>query len=133
MSGLGKFDFGDLKKIQQDLLRIEADFPAFLESSIREIAERLLAKTIARTPVDTGDLRRGWTIGQITRTPAGFEVEIINPVEYSLYVEYGHRTADHSGWVDGRFMLTISIQELERELPAVLERKLQQYINRHMR
>lgn len=29
------------------------------------------------------------------------------------------------GWVKGKFMLTISEQELEREAPKIIERKLQ--------
>ncbi|CAI6087177.1 HK97 gp10 family phage protein [Cohnella sp. JJ-181] len=133
MARLGDFDFGDMRALQLSLKEIERGFPGFLVECIRELAGHLLAKTIARTPVDTGLLRRSWQIGEIKWTPTGIEVEIINPVEYAMYVEYGHRTRNHAGWVDGRFMLTISIQELERELPAFLERKLQQYINRHMR
>lgn len=133
MASLGDFDFSDMQKLQRSLKEIELGFPGFLEECIRELAGRLMAKTIARTPVDTGLLRRSWQIGEIKRTPAGFEVEIINPVEYAMYVEHGHRTRNRAGWVDGRFMLTISIQELENELPTFLERKLQQYIDRHMR
>jgi hypothetical protein len=28
------------------------------------------------------------------------------------------------GWVKGRFMLTISVQELEHQMPSLLEKKL---------
>lgn len=133
MASLGDFNFSDLLDLQRNLVELEAGFPGFLRECIQELAARLLAKTVARTPVDTGLLRRSWQIGEISWTPNGIEVEIINPVEYAMYREFGHRTRNHAGWVDGSFMLTISIQELERELPAFLERKLQQYINRHMR
>jgi len=133
MAGLGNFNFSDIKKLSRDLKRMQIDFPAFLEECIRELAARLLAKVIARTPVDSGELRRSWTIGQIERTATGYEVEIINPVEYSLYVEYGHRTRDHKGWVNGQFMLSISEDEINRELPAFMNGKLQQFIDRHMR
>jgi hypothetical protein len=47
-------------------------------------------------------------------------------------VEYGHRTMDHKSWVNGRFMLTISIEELERELPGIIERKFEQFIKHHL-
>ena len=60
---------------------------------------------------------------------------IINPTEYASYVEYGHRQTPgryvpalgkslKANWVKGRFMLTISIQEVEKALPGVLERNL---------
>lgn len=159
MAKIGEFNFDDFKEIGKNLAAMEKAYPAFVLECVRELAGRLLAKTVARTPVGEysphvkfttkegevvefmtkttrkgGTLRRGWTIGPIQRTPdGGYLVEIINPVEYSLYVEHGHRTADHKGWVEGRFMLTISLKELEQEMPAFLNRKLQEFINRHMR
>lgn len=132
MNRMGNFEFGELKEFQKKLERMGQNFDAFVEECIRELAARLLAKTIARTPVDTGDLRRGWTIGAIQRVGDNFLVEIINPVEYAMYAEFGHRTRNHTGWVEGRFMLTISEAELEREMPAILNRKLQQFMNRFL-
>mgnify|MGYP000048087142 FL=1 len=59
-------------------------------------------------------------------------VEIINPVEYASYVEFGHRTVS-GGWVEGRYMLTISEEKLKRIAPSVLEkmvlRKLKEVCN----
>lgn len=40
------------------------------------------------------------------------------------YIEFGHRTSNHQGWVNGRFMMTISAAELEQQAPAILQRKL---------
>jgi len=42
-------------------------------------------------------------------------------------VEFGHRTINRVGWVDGRFMLTISEQELEADAPRILENKLKNF------
>lgn len=128
----GEFEFDDLKKFAKNLEQLEKEWPKFLESCVKELAGRLLAKVVLRTPVDTGKLRRGWTIGQIRRTADGYEIDVINPVEYSLYVEYGHRTRDHTGWVEGRFMLTISEQELQRELPAILKRKQEAFLKKYL-
>lgn len=119
---MGKFDFTDLKKLHKSMVQMQKEFPAFMEECIRELAGRLLAKTIARTPVGVykdrlgGDLRRGWQLGDVVRLPGGgVHVEIVNNVEYALYVEYGHVTRLRTGWVNGRFMLTLSEQELERK------------------
>lgn len=128
----GDFEFDGLRDMRQRLERMGASYPRFVEDCIKELAGRLLAKTVARTPVDTGHLRRSWQIGDIHITGTGAEVEVINTADYAMYVEYGHRTRSHTGWVEGRFMLTISIEELERELPAILDRKLEQFIKRHM-
>ncbi|WP_342480049.1 HK97 gp10 family phage protein [Paenibacillus sp. FSL L8-0340] len=133
MSGLGKFDFSDFKKLQKNLQRMQKEFPAFMEDCIRELAGRLLAKTVERTPVRTNWLREHWQLGEIVRLPGGgVHVEIVNNVEYALYVEYGHVTRLRTGWVNGKFMLTLSEQELERELPGIMERKLKKYMEKHL-
>lgn len=87
-----------------------------------------------------GTLRRGWTgekrssaqnyADSLVVRHAGntYVIEIVNPVEYASYVEHGHRTANHKGWVKGRFMMAISEQELERIAPKVLENKIIKYL-----
>ena len=57
-----------------------------------------------------------------------YVVEIVNPVEYASYVEYGHRTRNHKGWVKGKFMMTISEKELKDIAPQILERKIKKYM-----
>lgn len=133
MSGLGEFEFDDMIQLQKQLQKMEDDWDSFLIACIKELAARLYAKVVMRTPVDTGELRRGWRIGEVQIRGKLIQVEIINPVEHALYVEYGHRTRDHKGWVEGKYMLTISEKELKDELPAFLERKLAAYIDLHMR
>lgn len=125
-------DFSQLYKLRDGLGAMQKDVAAFIVDCIRELANRLLAKTVPRTPVDMGELRRGWTIGEVVVTSVGAEIEVFNPVYYSPYIEYGHRTPNHKGWVEGQFMMTISIEELERELPAILERKMSRFIAKYL-
>lgn len=119
----------------------------YIEGAIKEIAARLLAKVIKRTPVGVyndgrvgGTLRRGWT-GEKNQNASKYAqslnvmkrgdtyiIDIINPVEYASYVEYGHRTRNHKGWVKGRFMLTISAQEIEQITPQILEKRLEKLL-----
>jgi len=139
----GEFDFDEIRRFARNLKELEKALPGFIEECVREVALRLLAKVVPRTPVDTGELRRGWTIGQVQRINGGWQVEVINPVEYALYVEYGHRGVYvpalgvtlhvDTHWTEGKFMLTISEQELERELPAILAKKQDQFLKRFLR
>lgn len=143
----GSVDVRDLKdfrrKLEEKLGDNQVDL--FIESCAKELAARLLAKVIKRTPVGQypsgsgkkgGTLRRGWT-GEKSQSASSYAnnlkvnhfggayvIEIINPVEYASYVEFGHRTRGGEGWVEGKFMLTISEQEIERDAPKVLENKL---------
>ena len=100
----------------------------------------LLAKVIKRTPSDSGTLRRGWTGGKSQNASAyanslniikmgnKYRIDITNPIEYASYVEYGHRTRDHKGWVNGHHMLTISEQELNSMTDAILQKKLNKFM-----
>lgn len=45
-------------------------------------------------------------------TSTGAEIEVFNPVYYSSYVEHDHYTPGDQGWVEDKFMMTISVQEL---------------------
>lgn len=112
----------------------------FLESCCKELAARLLAKVIKRTPSDSGTLRRGWTGGRSQNASAyanslniikmgnKYRIDITNPIEYASYVEYGHRTSNHQGWVNGHFMMTISEQELNSISDAILQKKLNKFM-----
>ena len=101
-----------------------------------------------------GTLRRGWTAKTHEEAAGGsgsadakayaesltvnhvgdmVVIEIINPVEYASYVEYGHRTRNHTGWVPGRFMMTISVQEIQNIAPDVLENKVRRFLGGYMR
>ena len=146
MTRWGNCDFRQMKNLQRKMDIFQSvDLELFCNECARELTARLLTKVIKRTPVgqypsDTGKvggtLRRGWTGGKsmsvksyaqslpITKIGNTYQIEVINPVEYSSYVEFGHRTANHKGWVNGRFMLTISEQEIQQAAPAIIEKKL---------
>ena len=151
MSKNGKVTIDDLTKfrdvLEQNLNEQQID--EFIQMCSKELAARLLAKVIKRTPVGQyskssgkkgGTLRRGWTNGKaqaahqyaqnlkVHSYGGVYVIEIINPVEYAEYVEFGHRTRNHEGWVEGQFFLTISEQEIEKDAPRVLTNKLNKFL-----
>ena len=148
MGRFGSMNIRELKEFQEKLNKLQNP-DVFVELCAKELAARLLTKVIKRTPVGQyskgsgktgGTLRRGWT-GQKRASAQNYAeslpvhhfgdtyvIEIINPVEYASYVEYGHRTANHKGWVKGQFMMTLSEQELETIAPKVLEAKIMKYL-----
>ena len=180
MAKWGNCDFKQLEKLAQKLEEMEKfDVQDFCQEVSRELAARLLAKVIKRTPVGEGTfeiinkngvqkkytiknggiLRRGWTANteaeaesgkvpnakeytdslKIFRMGNNYIIIIKNPVEYSSYVEYGHRQEPgrfvpaigrrlKTAWVPGKFMLTISEKELESQLPKLIETKLTKFM-----
>ena len=146
-----RLDYDELRKLKEQIMLFgdPTQMDKFFQSCAKELAARLLAKVIKRTPVGQydegsgktgGTLRRGWTAGQQSNATAyansltvnkvgnDYVIEIINPVEYASYVEFGHRTRNHKGWVEGHFMLTISEDEIRKSAPRILEKKLKDYL-----
>ena len=79
---------------------------------LNNISQKLVAKVKLKTPVDSGVLRRSWRVkkdGQLARI-------VYNNVHYAPYIEYGHRTRGGKSFIDGRYMLTKSVEEIESEL-----------------
>lgn len=139
MKRWGSIDAGELAALQKRLSVLsEQQMKLFYVAAAKELAARLLRKVKKRTPVGQypsgsgrtgGTLRRGWTVDTDVKVIGDtYEITVFNPVEYAPYVEFGHRTANHKGWVQGRFMLTRSEVELDAQAPGILERKLTKMI-----
>ena len=109
-----KFDKKGLEKLQKQLEELEKGKARdkFFEDCAKEMAARLLALVIPKTPVGVypddpsrkgGALRRGWTGGkkmdaevfakslEIEKSGKTYTITVENNVEYAPYVEYGHR------------------------------------------
>ena len=146
-----RLDYDELVKLKEQIEKMAdpTQMDQFMRSCAKELAARLLAKVIKRTPVGKypketgkkgGTLRRGWTGEQrssatayanslqVNKVGTDYVIEIINPVHYASYVEFGHRTRNHKGWVEGKFMLTISEDEIRNSAPKILEKKLNNYL-----
>lgn len=178
MGNGGNFDFKEMEKLQKQIEQLERDRDRFCRECAKELAARLLAKVVKRTPVGKapklngsktvkikgingkgrtflsksgvilqkywsgykgGTLRRGWTSGEIQKVGDTYQIEVINPTKYASYVEYGHRQQPgryvpalgislKKAWVPGKFMLAISEQQLRSQAPAILEKKLYDYL-----
>lgn len=157
----GKVDYSELESLYEKFEKLDdLQIFEFYEAAAKELAARLLSLVIPRTPVGDysgledgynkkqgGTLRRGWTGGKdttaqsyaqsldVNKVGKTYLIEIINPVDYAMYVEFGHRQQPgryvpalgaklKAGWVEGRFMLTISEDELRQATPKILEKKI---------
>ena len=194
MAKWGNCDFRQLKNLQKNMQKMveQGDTIKFCEECARELAARLLAMVIKRTPVGDnqyedvldnsgnkvvykkgkdkgktkqqvvrqgGTLRRGWTSQTEEEAETGssknakewanslnvnkvgdvYQIEVVNPVHYASYVEYGHRQEPGrfvpaigkrlvNSWVDGAFMLTLSEKDLEEIAPKIIEMKIAKFL-----
>ncbi len=154
MARWGRCDIQQLQQLNHRLEQLmDADLDTFMRNASKDLAKRLLSKTVKRTPVVYGTLRDAWAIMPVGHRGSHYTVVLINNLVYASYVEYGHRQQpgrfipghwesdrfvydpDAEGgmvlkqsWVKGRYMLTISTQELEQKAPAILEKKLYDFM-----
>lgn len=136
-----KVQFDGLKEFQKIIEEMEKEKEQLMIDTIKELAGRLLRKVIKRTPSDTGNLRRNWTVSDVRKNGENYEIEVSNSAEYASYVEFGHRQTPgrfvpaigkrlKKSWVKGKFMLTISESELQKQAPAVIEKKITEWLKK---
>ena len=141
------FDYKEYEKWIEKLGIIKEDFQLWLRTFLLEQAQRVVANGKPRTPVDTGYLRNSWYIGsqkivqkenyetgkaEIDESKSDvasiavignyLEVEIGLGADYASFIEYGQRS------YQGRYMLTISIDEVQRQLPARFNKEWLQFL-----
>lgn len=133
-----KIDMEQLKALQGKLNKAGMTTDDLMQQASKELAARLLRKVIKRTPVGQyndgrvgGTLRRGWNVNKdfkVQKVGSNYVIEIVNPVEYASFVEFGHRTRGGGSWVEGQFFLTISESELQKSAPAIVERRIYKWL-----
>ena len=123
-------NYKELSAYLSSITVMKDDYNKFLRKFLIQMAERVLARVKPRTPVVSGDLKRGWELGDIHGEGKHLTIEILNGMDYATDVEYGHRVVHNGievGWYNGRFMLKISIDEIQRQMPARYQSEFKQF------
>lgn len=156
------------KELKKKLESLRDNVNPFMIELTKEITKRLLEKVIMNTPTGNysdnvqfttkdgknvsfkvsykkqgGKLKKAWEDARdnIVANHEGlvFKVEIINPVPYAFYVEYGHRKVNNlkmsseeskatkTGWVEGQFIFTDAKKEIEADLEKIIGNKLKTF------
>ena len=106
-----------------------------LKEEIGQSAKRVGVQAIRtlknNTPVDTGTLRKAWTVEGPSVSGGGWVVKVSNPTEYASYVEKGHRQTPgryvpaigkrlKASWIPGQFFMKNSLNALDSQLPELI-------------
>lgn len=143
-----------MSKLIFDLSELE-DFRDKLESGLLQdavieaaliLAGEWFARAVEKSPVMTGTLRDSWVIGDMVFEDDTIVIEIYNTAvgekgePYPLYVELGHRQEVGryvpaigkrlvASWAEGKFMLRISKDEVEKMAVQIVSNKLEEAWN----
>lgn len=140
-----RFDYDEYKQWVNNLGIATSEFRLWLKKFLLQEAQRVVAKAKRRQrevgAIDTGAMINSWGIGnqiiKLKNTSDNYhvtidpdrstvadirvinnvlEVEIWNAMEYASFIEYGQRS------YTGKYLLTVAIDEVERQLPARFNR-----------
>ncbi len=126
------YDLSGLDEVEKMLAQmIEHDYPEEFKKLVIGLAYDLEGRAKDKTPVQTGYLRNQWHIGQIVKRGNEYYIEVCNNVEYAEAVEYGHRTRGGNGFVPGKHMMELSLNEVQKALPGYLREWLRNFLNSH--
>ena len=101
------------------------NFDEEAKKSLNKISQKLIAKVKLKTPVDSGVLRRSWRV----KSEGDLAKIIYNNVKYGPMVEYGHRTRGGKSFVDGQYMLTKSVKEIEDTMTSEFSMMIENLFN----
>lgn len=135
----GSFDFSEFEAYLSKTQALLDSLPGFCEAMANQLAQELLVRCIKRTPVQTGNLKRNWLASSVVRRGDACEVTVQNSTLYASYVEYGHRQTPgryvpaikkrlKKSWVEGKFMMTISANEIKNGADSAIETALKKHI-----
>lgn len=147
-----KCDFSELDNYVNKMQELNTSFETLIETIAKEIASELLARAKERTPVgkysnvvnfttkdgkevsfttkkskNGGVLRNNWAIA-VKSKGTGYQIVLTNNTKYAEYVEYGHNTPNRKGWVQGKFMMTTSVKEINEESEGYINEKIRNWL-----
>lgn len=146
-------DFAD--KLDKLINGKSSDKPTLTNYVVNQLGGEVLRNIKERTPRDTGELARGWTNKQEVKSKTQIEkyvknhertqngktttMKFINPVEYAVYVENGHRTRRGEKsmsvprWIEGAFMARDSIDLVQKYSKGLIEIAVEDYFEEFLK
>jgi len=87
------------------------------------------------TPTLSGYMKKSWSSSPTIKTAKGAEKEMFNSMDYSSFVNYGHRVVngagDTVGFVKGKFMLDKAIHKVDKALQKEFGKEVERVNKEH--
>ena len=107
-----------LSEYQVRVLRAAKKLEDFERKFLNTLANMTMQKVMPRTPVDTGTLRRSWKVSKVVKKGNTLEIVIYNDAKQNGMDE-SYASRNRASWVEGRWMLTTSTDEVKAEMIRV--------------
>ena len=127
------YDYSEVLEFNRRIERATEIVDELFKEALGQMALDFLRKVKDRTPQRTGMLRDRWKIGAIVKKGDDYMIEVFDDTKYASFVEDGHRQKVGryvpaigkrlvKPWVEGRFMMKLTADEIEQEMPRYMER-----------
>lgn len=126
------FEFSEMYKIKDSLIELNKTSHVIHMRVAKRVAQLAIRKVKKMTPVDTGDLRNNWKYDIIKKGDT-YIIVVYNQLEYASFVEKGRRivvAGKTVGWVEGRFMLKLTEDEMARIAPNMWKKEVEKEMRR---
>lgn len=156
MSGSAEFDFSEFKEFAENFDRVLNQEETFMDSAMQEVGHGFVNALKLNTPVGQYDntvffvkngklmkfdkgagrgrvggyLRYNWFSDPVSKQGNTYVIEAYNNAYYAGWVNDGHRTADHKGWVEGQFFVEAALEEVEANLDPILYTRFLAFLER---
>lgn len=125
------FDCKEFEVYTKNFAKMARSFPQFMEQFMMKTSLQTLRSIKLVTPVDTGAMRDHWEASKVYRLANGnIGFFIKNTMEYASFVNDGHTTRNRNEWVEGYYMVEVTVAEIERKMPKRFENEFKKYMER---
>lgn len=90
----------------------------------------------SNTPTKTGFMKKSWRATPAVKSANGKTTKVIvNSMDYSSYVNYGHRIVNKSGetvgWVNGQYILEKAVGKINKSIVKEFKKEIEKVNKEH--
>lgn len=136
MNSNRKYNEAMVKQFRKELKAMLDDIEDIDKIILNKAVNKGVKIAKLNTNVVTSFMRKSWRSTPAVKSKSGEVTKsLVNSMDYSEYVNYGHRivnkNGETTGWVKGQFMLEKAIGVVERELVKEFKNEVERVNREH--
>jgi len=130
-----KYNQAAIKKFRKELEAMFGDIKDIDIKCLNKAVNEGVAEAKSNTNVVSGFMKKNWKTTPAIKTSNGVTKKLYNSMDYSSYVNYGHRLVNKSGetvgWVNGQYMLEKAINKIDKALIREFKKEVEKVNRKH--
>lgn len=135
MNSNQKYNQAAIKKFRKELEAMLGDIADIDVKVLNRAVNEGVADAKSNTNTVTGWMKKSWRSTPAVKSAKGVTKGLVNSMDYSSFVNYGHRIVNRSGetigWVKGQFMLEKAINKVDKALVREFKIEVERVNKRH--